>query len=56
MYKHIIKSMGNIDWMAVAPLLLFFSLFVGVAFVWYRKSQKEVSRMAGLPLEDGTKA
>jgi cbb3-type cytochrome oxidase subunit 3 len=54
MYKYIIKTMGNVDWMAVVPMLLFFMVFVGTALVWWRKEQKEVNRMANLPLEDGS--
>lgn len=54
MYKYIIKTMGNVDWMAVVPMLLFFMVFVGTALVWWRKEQKEVSKMANLPLEDGS--
>ena len=53
MYKHIIKTMGNVDWMAVVPLVLFFVVFVGTALVWWRKEQKEVDRMANIPLNDG---
>lgn len=54
MYKYIIKTMGNVDWMAVVPLLLFFAVFVGTALVWWRKEQKVVDRMANLPLNDGS--
>ena len=54
MYKHIIKTMGNVDWMAVVPMLLFITVFVGTALVWFRKNQKEVDVMANLPLEDGS--
>jgi Na+/H+-dicarboxylate symporter len=54
MYKYIIKTMGNVDWMAVVPMLLFIAVFVGTALVWLRKEQKEVNRMANLPLEDGS--
>lgn len=54
MYKYIIKTMGNVDWMAVVPLVLFFAVFIGTAFVWFRKEQKEVNKMANIPLDDGS--
>jgi Na+/H+-dicarboxylate symporter len=54
MYKYIIKTMGNVDWMAVVPMLLFIAVFVGTALVWFRKNQKEVDVMANIPLDDGS--
>jgi hypothetical protein len=54
MYKYIIKTMGNVDWMAVVPMLLFIAVFVGTALVWFWKEQKEVNKMANLPLDDGS--
>lgn len=53
MYKYIIKTMGNVDWMAVVPMILFIAVFVGTALVWLQKEPKEVNKMANLPLEDG---
>jgi hypothetical protein len=55
MYKHIIKSMENVDTMAVLPLVLFVVVFVGTAIQWLLKSKKVVDYMAQLPLDDGTK-
>ncbi len=54
MYKYIIKTMGNVDWMAVVPMLLFIAVFVGTVLVWFRKNQKEVDVMANIPLDDGS--
>lgn len=54
MYKYIIKTMGNVDWMAVVPMLLFIAVFVGTALVWFRKEQQEVNKMANMPLDDGS--
>ncbi len=54
MYKHIIKSMANVDFMAVVPLVLFLAVFVGTALVWYFKSPKAIDKMANIPLEDGS--
>jgi hypothetical protein len=54
MYKYIIKTMGNVDWMAVVPMLLFIAVFVGTALIWFRKNQKEVDVMANIPLDDGS--
>jgi hypothetical protein len=54
MFKYIIKSMENVDVMAVLPLVLFVLVFVGTAIQWLSKSKNEVNRMADLPLNDGT--
>jgi Na+/H+-dicarboxylate symporter len=53
MYKYIIKTMGNVDWMAVVPLVLFFAVFVGTALVWFNKDRNTVDKMANIPLDDG---
>jgi cbb3-type cytochrome oxidase subunit 3 len=55
MFKHIIKTMGDVDWMALVPLILFVSVFSIASILWLKRSKKEVAKMANLPLEDGTK-
>lgn len=53
MYKHLLNRIAeDIDWMALLPLLLFFTVFalVIVAVMAARKSHMDY--MAGLPLEN----
>ncbi len=55
MGKYIIKTMGNIDWMAITPLILFFTVFIMVFVVWMFRSKQEIAELASIPLEDGSK-
>jgi hypothetical protein len=54
MGKYIIKTMGDVDWMALVPLVLFVSVFVVVSIIWFRRSKTEMAKLANIPLEDGT--
>ena len=54
MFKYIIKTMGDVDWMAVVPLILFVTVFSITSLLWLRRNKEEVAGMAKLPLEDGT--
>ena len=56
MYKHIIKTMGDVDWMALIPLVLFISVFSITTLIWALRKKTEVAEMANLPLKDGTKS
>ena len=52
MYKYILESVENINWLAVASLLVFFVIFV-VSTMWAFLSKKEhIDKMANLPLEE----
>ena len=52
MYKYILQSVENINWLAVASLVIFFIIFV-VSVLWAFMSKKEyVDKMANLPLEE----
>lgn len=55
MGKYIIKTMSNIDWMAITPLILFFTVFIMVFVVWMFRSKQEIAALASIPLEDGSK-
>ena len=55
MFKYIIKSLANVDLMAIMPLILFFAVFIGTMIQWLLKSKSTVNQIANLPLEDGTK-
>ena len=48
--------MGDVDWMALIPLVIFISVFSITTLIWVWRSQQEVAEMANLPLEDGTKS
>ena len=52
MFKYILERAGDIEWMAIVPLVLFVVFFVVI--VWRALSQKKefVDRMANMPLQD----
>ena len=52
MYKYILESAGNINWMAIGPLLIFFIFFTIVVISALIKSKKFVEKMGNLPLEE----
>ena len=52
MYKYILESSGNINWMAIFALITFFALFVISVVVVFRRSPAFMEKMANLPLED----
>ncbi len=50
MYKYILETAGNINWMALFALITFMIVFVvSVVFV-ITKSSKQIKYMADLPL------
>lgn len=51
MYKYILQSVENINWLAVASLLIFFVIFV-VSALWAFVGKKEfMDKMSNLPLD-----
>lgn len=52
MYKYILQSVENIDWLAIVPLLIFFIFFVSVTILTLRKKKSFVDKMGNLPLEE----
>ncbi len=52
MYKKILES-TDIEWMAILPLVLFVTFFVGIIIMVIRRKQSFIDEMANLPLEDG---
>ncbi len=52
MYKYILESAGNINWMALFALLTFLFVFVTAAVLVFRKNSEQLRHVAGLPLED----
>ncbi len=52
MYKHILESAGNINWMALFALITFFALFlIGIVTV-FGKNKAYIDKMSNLPLDD----
>lgn len=52
MYKYLLESAGNINWMALFALLTFLFVFVTAAILVLRKSSDQLRHIASLPLED----
>lgn len=52
MFKYILERAGDIEWMAIVPLVLFVVFFIVI--VWKAMSHKKefVDRMANMPLQD----
>lgn len=52
MYKYILESAGNINWMALFALLTFFIVFSMSIYLAFMKSSKELREVANLPLAE----
>lgn len=52
MYKYILESAGNINWMALFALLTFFFVFSMSIYLAFVKDKKELQHIADLPLAD----
>lgn len=53
MYKYILQSLDNIQWMGITPLVLFFVLFVVIILnTWHKKNREIMNHMSALPLEE----
>lgn len=52
MYKYLLQSVENINWLAIGPLLLFFIFFITVTIIALRKNNSYVEKMGKLPLEE----
>ncbi len=52
MFKYILERAGDIEWMAIVPLVLFVAFFIVI--VWRAVTHKKefVDRMANMPLQD----
>ena len=50
MYKYILESAGNINWMALFALLTFFIVFSMSVYLAFIKDGKELEEVAHLPL------
>ncbi|MEM6377815.1 MAG: hypothetical protein AAF705_06365 [Bacteroidota bacterium] len=52
MFKHILESAGEINWMAISALLTFFTVFMVSTVLAIRSNPKHIDRMANLPFDD----
>lgn len=52
MYKYILESAGNINWMALFALVTFFIIFGTAVYMAFMKDKEQVKHMAELPLMD----
>lgn len=52
MYKYILETAGNINWMALFALLTFFIVFSISIYLAFVKDSKELEHIADLPLSD----
>ncbi|MBK8657082.1 MAG: hypothetical protein KBG02_12010 [Haliscomenobacter sp.] len=52
MFKYILENAGNINWMAIAALITFFTIFILSAAVVLRKDKAYIQKMSMMPLED----
>jgi len=50
MYKYILESAGNINWMALFALLTFVTIFLLSAYLIFRKDTEEINHLSNLPL------
>lgn len=50
MYKYILETAGNINWMAVFALLTFFFVFSMSIYLAFIKDKEELNEVAHLPL------
>lgn len=52
MYKYILEKAGDLDWMAILPLLIFTIVFTIITIRALSYKKEFVTRMGNLPLED----
>lgn len=52
MYKYILESTGNINWLALFALITFFTVFFIGAYLALKKDTRLLDHMSALPLED----
>ncbi len=52
MAKYILENAGDIQWLALMPLVLFFLVFVGALIMTMLKNKTYIDRMSHLPFEE----
>jgi hypothetical protein len=51
MYKHILESAGNINWMAIGALITFFTVFVVSVILIFKKDSTYLKTLSEMPLD-----
>lgn len=51
MYKYLLESAGDINWMAVFPLIVFIAFFSIVILVTFLRKKEHISHLAQLPFD-----
>lgn len=54
MFKHILESASDVDWMAIIPLIIFFTFFTMITVRAFIEKKEFIHKMASLPLDDDT--
>jgi hypothetical protein len=52
MYKHLLESAGDINWMAIFALITFVTIFTISVITAFRTNPDFIKKMSNLPLED----
>ena len=52
MYKYILESAGNINWMALFALVTFVFIFCLALLLVFTKSNEEIEKAARMPLDE----
>ncbi|MFK8006295.1 MAG: CcoQ/FixQ family Cbb3-type cytochrome c oxidase assembly chaperone [Saprospiraceae bacterium] len=51
MYKYILEKAGDLDWMAIVPLLIFTIVFVIITIRAFTHKKDFINHMANMPLD-----
>lgn len=52
MYKYILESVDNINWLAIIPLIIFFLFFITTIILVVKKKKYFIKKMENLPFEE----
>lgn len=52
MYKYILESAGDINWMALFALITFFFIFSLSVYLAFKKDKGELHELASMPLAE----
>lgn len=52
MYKHILESAGDINWMAIFALVTFVTIFIIGSITVLRRDSDFINKMANMPLDN----
>lgn len=52
MYKYILESIDQINWLAIIPLIIFFLFFSMTVIRVMKEKKSHIEKMENLPLED----